>query len=65
MAYFTDIQMRNGTVLESEKIERVAKAIIGELAKERLSVGEAKVIIDSVKDIIDEESVIIHSVGTL
>ena len=50
------VQMLNGEVLHKEKIDKLAGYIINKFAEEKLTVDEAKIILDSTKEIVGEFS---------
>lgn len=50
------IIMKNGRIIEDELIGRLTEKIIKELADEKVSIDEAKVILDETKEKIEEAS---------
>ena len=50
------IIMKNGRIIEDELIGRLTGKIIKELADEKVSIDEAKVILDETKEKIDVKS---------
>lgn len=54
------IQMNNGTVLEGDKISELTKHFINKFADEGLSLDEAIIVINRVKNIIGEFAIVQH-----
>ncbi len=46
----TDVMMENGEILSREKIDKLVIYIINKFADEKLSVCEAKIILDETKE---------------
>ena len=53
-----NIQMDNGSVISKEKIDKLAGFIIDKFAEEKMSVDEAMVILDNVRDLLGEFSLV-------
>ena len=50
--------MDNGSVISKEKIDKLAGFIIDKFAEEKMSVDEAMVILDNVRDLLGEFSLV-------
>lgn len=58
MSIFTSIRLLRGKVLEGEKIRELTNDIIDKFSNEKLSYDEAVIILDKVKEILGEYSII-------
>lgn len=58
MSFFTSIRLLRGKVLEGEKIRELTNDIIDKFSNEKLSYDEAVIILDKVKEILGEYSII-------
>lgn len=52
----TSVQMRNGTIFPKERIDKLVEFIINRFADEKLSVDEAKVILNQAIELVGEFS---------
>lgn len=53
-----NVQMNSGSILSKEKIGKLTEFIIYKLAEEKLSVEESKIILEHVKDLVGEYSLV-------
>lgn len=58
MIMFQSIQMNSGKVLEGEKIGELVQDIINKFSEAGMSCDEAKIILESAKDVLGEFSTV-------